>query len=186
MDLSNFPTNEMAKDIMAMVSPIYDEAYVAKWLFQVLGLAMQKPADIIKELADQEFPNTATWSLPYWEELYGVDTNTSLSDETRQGQLLAKRNFRKPMNPAKIEQVIYAQTGHKVTLTESISPYQISLEIDSAERRVNFQTIIDKVYELKQAQTPLVGISETTRFSVSRSIGFATVSVPTSISIIGG
>ena len=32
MNLDELPTREVAKDMMAMISPIYDTTYVAKWL----------------------------------------------------------------------------------------------------------------------------------------------------------
>ena len=34
MDLENFPTRETAKDMLSMISPIYDRSYVGKWIFQ--------------------------------------------------------------------------------------------------------------------------------------------------------
>lgn len=37
MDLENFPTRESAKDMLSMVSPIYDRSYVGKWIFQVMA-----------------------------------------------------------------------------------------------------------------------------------------------------
>ena len=38
MNLENFPTSPAAKRMMKTVSPIYDKSYVAKWIFQVMGL----------------------------------------------------------------------------------------------------------------------------------------------------
>ena len=36
-DLENFPTRELARDMMGMISPIYDNSYVGKWIFEVGG-----------------------------------------------------------------------------------------------------------------------------------------------------
>lgn len=33
-DLENFPTRELAKDMMSMISPIYDNSYVGKMDFR--------------------------------------------------------------------------------------------------------------------------------------------------------
>lgn len=41
MDLENFPTRETAKDMLSMISPIYDRSYVGKWIFQVMAASME-------------------------------------------------------------------------------------------------------------------------------------------------
>lgn len=36
-DLENFPTRELARDMMGRISPIYDNSYVGKWIFEVMS-----------------------------------------------------------------------------------------------------------------------------------------------------
>lgn len=74
-DLENFPTRELARDMMGMISPIYDNSYVGKWIFEVMSVPLSLAQDTINELREQAFPETATWSLPYWEQSYGLPTN---------------------------------------------------------------------------------------------------------------
>ena len=67
-DLENFPTRELARDMMGMISPIYDNSYVGKWIFEVMSVPLSLAQKTINELREQAFPETATWSLPYWEQ----------------------------------------------------------------------------------------------------------------------
>lgn len=112
-DLENFPTRELARDMMGMISPIYDNSYVGKWIFEVMSVPLSLAQDTINELREQAFPETATWSLPYWEQSYGLPTNEALSIEERRSRVISKRNYRKPMNPARIEMLLNANI-HRV------------------------------------------------------------------------
>jgi hypothetical protein len=38
IDLEKFPTSPAAKRMMKTISPVYDKAYVGKWLLQVMGM----------------------------------------------------------------------------------------------------------------------------------------------------
>ena len=94
-DLENFPTRELARDMIGMISPIYDNSYVGKWIFEVMSVPLSLAQKTINELREQAFPETATWSLPYWEQSYGIPTNESLSIEERRSQVIRKRNYKK-------------------------------------------------------------------------------------------
>lgn len=186
MDIEKFPTNETAKDMMSMVSPVYEKSYVAKWLYQVMGWAMGKAKDMILGLPEETTPDTCDKTIAYWEELYSIAPNPDLSLEERRTQLITRRNFRKPMGPAKIEQIIGTETGHKITLHENVAPYTFSLEIESADKTVKFQEIIDKVNTLKPSHVSMNCIFEEVAFDVPKFLGSAMISIPRSISDIGG
>ena len=49
-DLENFPTSESAKKMLSYVSDgFYDESYVGKWLFQVMGAEYDKALEIVED-----------------------------------------------------------------------------------------------------------------------------------------
>lgn len=50
MDLENFPTRESAKDMLSMVSPIYDRSYVGKWIFQVMAAPMELARETVEDI----------------------------------------------------------------------------------------------------------------------------------------
>ena len=56
MDLENFPTRETAKDMLSMISPIYDRSYVGKWIFQVMAASMELARETVEDMKNQAFP----------------------------------------------------------------------------------------------------------------------------------
>lgn len=152
MDLENFPTREMARDMMSMISPIYDRSYVGKWIFEVMSVALELARQTVDDLQNEAFPNTATWSLPLWEEAYGIPTNESLSIEERRKALVKKRNFRRPMNPYRIAQLVTEICGRPVELIENVAPHTFEIRIGPGTSEAEIQAIIDTVKEVKQSQ----------------------------------
>ena len=65
MDLEKFPSSESAKRMLRSVDSggFYDNSYVGKWIFQIMGLEMDEAKQIIEELPYQAFPETATWDF---------------------------------------------------------------------------------------------------------------------------
>ena len=60
MDLEKFPSSESAKRMLRSVDSggFYDNSYVGKWIFQIMGLEMDEAKQIIEELPYQAFPET--------------------------------------------------------------------------------------------------------------------------------
>lgn len=67
-DLENFPVSESAKNMIASVSDgFYDNSYVGKWLYEVMGQEYDTAREIAEDILNQLFPETATWGLMYHE-----------------------------------------------------------------------------------------------------------------------
>ena len=68
IDLENFPTSSSALRMLDDVSTgFYENSYVGKWLFQVMGLEYDDAFQLVEDLPKQFFPETATWGLKYHE-----------------------------------------------------------------------------------------------------------------------
>lgn len=129
MELEHFPTSEAGQRMLERVSPIYEEAYVAKWLFEVMGLEWDEARLIFEELKLQAFPETATWGLRYWEERYRIPVDESRPPEERRREVLLRRSFRAPMNPERIEDVVGRMTGRVVHVEENAAPYVFTVHL---------------------------------------------------------
>lgn len=55
MDLENFPTRETAKDMLSMISPIYDRSYVGKWIFHVMAAPMELARETVEDMKNRHF-----------------------------------------------------------------------------------------------------------------------------------
>lgn len=137
-DIENFPTSPTAKRMISRVSPIYDRAYVGKWIFQVMGAEMDEVRLRFEQLRDQAFPETATWAIPYWEQRYGIEPVEGETDEQRRRAIITHRNAREPINPAKMERIIQSLTGCPARVTENVAPYTFTVEIFAGAERGNF------------------------------------------------
>lgn len=149
IDLENFPTSESAKRMMRTVSPIYDKAYVAKWIFQVMGTEVDETWQFYNELRLQTFPETATWGIIYWEQRYHIAPDESLTTEERRQRVIVKRGKRAPMNAARLEQFTEDITGRTTNVTEQNGEYTFTISIMPGDSTVDYQALIDLVKSVK-------------------------------------
>lgn len=153
MNLENFPTREMAKDMMSMISPIYEKSYVGKWIFEVMSVSLALARQTVDDLMNEGFPETTTWAISMWEQEYGITPNESLSLEERRRNLVKKRNYRRPMNPWRIEQLVKDITGRDdVKLLENVEPHTYEIVIGPGDSKVDIEAVYNAVYNVKQSQ----------------------------------
>lgn len=156
IDLDKFPTNPTAQYMMSMISPIYDRSYVGKWIFQVIGLAMQVPNDMIKGFVDEEFPETATWSLPNWEYVYGIETNPDLPIDIRRKRILEVKDYTRPMNPARIASLMTNLTGRPAYVRENTAVYEYEVCIHPGESEAVLDDIREKIKGVQQPKRVVI------------------------------
>lgn len=150
MNLEAFPTSERAQHMMGRISPIYDNSYVGKWIFQVMGEEMDETWLRFEELRAQAHPETATWALPYWEERYGLTPKPSDSQEARRAAIITKRSMRAPMNPARLELIVSQIAGKDVECIENVAPYTFRIVIQDAQGdEVDTVAIIEAIRRAK-------------------------------------
>ena len=114
-------TNETAQQIIDYVSPIYGDSYVGLWLFQAIGVVLDEVCKIAKQLKNETNPATADLLLDYWEQEYGLATDTSLTKEQRRTKILAKTQTRRAANPARLSTAVSAALGGvEVDITENV------------------------------------------------------------------
>lgn len=120
IDLENFPTSQSAQNMLATVTPgFYDQSYVGKWLYQVMGLEFDEAERLIaEELPLQFFPETATWGLMYHELKWGLPVRDYLSYDERRKLIYEKRDQRAPMTPYRIETMLANVTGFWVNIAD--------------------------------------------------------------------
>lgn len=115
--------NSLGNRMLDMVAPIYDKSRVALHLFQVLGTILQPELDFVwGDFISQIFPQTATWSLRYWEDEYGILTDESKTIEQRRAYLMSVMYKKYPMTPKRLEQLVKGVTGFNCSIKENIEP----------------------------------------------------------------
>lgn len=116
-----------AMEILGWLPPVYSDAYVFLWLLEEVGASIDRLAAWTEEFAAQVMPQTATWSLPYWEERYGLIANNNLSTQQRRNQVINRRRTRAPMPPGKVEEIVANMTGIKTKIQENTGKNQFTV-----------------------------------------------------------
>ena len=166
IDLEHFPTRRAAKEMMEMISPIYDDSYVMKWIMEVIGRPLSKAEDIVDELVKEAFPETCTWTIEYWEDQYNIPHNRSLTIQQRRDQLIQKLNYRRSMNPVRICQLIAVVTGTKVELIENVA--KNTFEIDILDDDADVTAVQKLIYDIKQSHlTCALGVRSDTKICIT-------------------
>lgn len=111
----------MAQKVIQEISPIYGEAYTVLWLIQIIGAVLDKMNEWTGSIAEQVVPQTATWSLSYWEEQYDIYADPSWSIEKRRQNILNKCRKRAPINPKKLEDMLSELLGSPVSIRENVA-----------------------------------------------------------------
>ena len=156
----NVPTTETGKRMLASVSPIYDRSYVARWLFEVMGIEMEEARQYIEELRLQAHPKTATWGLFYWEMRYHIPIDESLPIEDRRQKVMSKRWKYAPMNPARMEEYINRASGRTAIVTEYNDEYRIEITISGDEGVLEYDKIVELVRTAKPSHIAIQIILE--------------------------
>lgn len=122
-DLENFPVSESAKNMIASVSDgFYDNSYVGKWLYEVMGQEYDTAREIAEDILNQLFPETATWGLMYHEIKWGLPVRENLPYEERRQLIYRKRDYRAPMTPYRMEGYLKTATGFDVRIADINDP----------------------------------------------------------------
>lgn len=154
MDLEKFPSSESAKRMLRSVDSggFYDNSYVGKWIFQIMGLEMDEAKQIIEELPYQAFPETATWGLRYHEQKYGLPVREGLPYEERRRLIYSKRDERAPMNPYHMEVILENISGRKAHVDDESGPVNtFTVTLEAGDNVVNVAALIKKLKEIKQS-----------------------------------
>ena len=130
LDIITSPQAEKMRDMVTY--GFYDQSRVALWMMEVIGREFDEVGEWIRELRNEIFPQTCTWSIDIWEFVYGFEPDDSLSLEYRRARILAHRWSHPPINPARIEEALSAISGTPVHITEHVAPYTFRVDFDES------------------------------------------------------
>lgn len=142
-------TSEEGRRILEYLTPIYGNSYTALWLLQVIGAQLDKAKRWTAELALQVTPQTATWTIEFWEKEYGIVPEDNWTLEQRQKNVEQKMGFFAPVTPRKLEEVASAAAGVPVEIIENTGKNTFHVLV---RRYVeNFDRAIEIIEEAKPA-----------------------------------
>ena len=140
-----------AQEIIQQVSPIYGEAYTVLCLYQVIGAVLDEMEEWTDSLEKQAVPQTATWSLPFWEEQYKIITNPTWDNERRRQNIVNKCKNRAPINKHKMESIITVAAGANSRIEELTGKNHFTVYISGKEDLVDENYVRHEIDEAKPA-----------------------------------
>ena len=128
-DIERFPRSPTAQRMLSRVSPIYENSYVVKWLYEVMGVELDEARQLVQELGDQLFTKTVTWGIEYQEHKYSIEPDESLSLEERRARLYRKKTAGAPISPKRLEKYIADLWNMTVDLDETYAPGRFLISV---------------------------------------------------------
>ena len=154
IDIEQMPRSPTSKQMLHRVTPIYDNAYVGKSLFEALGKNFDGVKEIFHTLRDQRFADTVTWGIKYLEYKYSIEPDDSLTLEQRRQRLKRKAFKRKPLNPGLLEEYIKEAWNITCDIDEKYKPGVLRIEITEDEED-NHDAFIKDMQKVKPAHLVL-------------------------------
>lgn len=114
-------TSPAAQRIIDYITPIYRNGYVALWMFQAIGVALDALIDFSEGLSAQTSSQTATWSIENWEAEYGIPSDIDQPLEQRRANVVTRINTSTPANPAVLAQYATAAGGVPCEIVENVA-----------------------------------------------------------------
>ena len=141
----------MAQKIIQEVSPIYGESYTVLWLYEVIGRVLDTMDEWTGSLELQVVPQTATWSLPYWEEQYNITSESSWSHDRRRQNIVNKCRSRAPINPRNMEHIASVAAGVDARVEELTGKNHFTVYISASKTIVNEDYVKQEINKAKPA-----------------------------------
>lgn len=142
--------SDSAKLLKEYILPIYDNDEYVLSAFEAIGREFDTLKTFTDEASLQAWPQFATWSIPYWEDLLGLDIREGVSLEERRRQVLFILSTYSPINPDRVEAIASTIAGHRVVVEQNYRHYAFSLILQQLND-VNFGQMKREINRIKPA-----------------------------------
>ncbi|MHC8516979.1 putative phage tail protein [Sporosarcina sp. ITBMC105] len=133
-------TTEVGRDMFNSVTPIYNNDDTSLAIFEANGRAMQEINDVIVNLKREMYPQNATWTVGFWEDLLGIDNSSeNLTIEQRVHKILFEINKYFPITRNRMRSIVNSYVPDR------------SAEVREVNRKYRFHIILPAGTPLKKA-----------------------------------
>lgn len=116
-----------------ILPPDYMESAEVVEIQDAIQMDLETGQLAVNGLQNQMFVETATaeWGLPYWERMYGIESDVSLSDSDRREKVLGKMRGVGTVTPAYIKALAETFVEGEVEVIEDTTHYHFQIKIIS-------------------------------------------------------
>lgn len=115
--------NKRGLDLLQRTSKSNETSLYMSAVNHVIGIELDSLEELLYEIQEQYYIDTATWGLTYWEERYHIETILTDSYEIRRARLKARKNLQQGVQENVIKRLLESLTGEKVKIITDVAPY---------------------------------------------------------------
>lgn len=126
------PTTKTGKRMLRRVSPIYSRSYVAKNIFEAIGIEWEQVWEYLQNVREQGFVCKCTlgFGIDAWEDRYSIPHNYDLDLQTRRDNIRMRRVVKYPLNPKRFEMLAEEASGIDINVDETFDYGVVGIEFD--------------------------------------------------------
>lgn len=137
--------------LRSVTAGFYSHSYLGLWIYEVIGREWDEMAAWSKDLKQEIFVQTCTWSIAIWEWVYGFEPDESMTLEERRQRILNKIRGVRPINPEVLRRGIAAVSGADAGVTDFTAPYSFSVTLQLTNRPIPMERVLQYISEHKPA-----------------------------------
>lgn len=135
----------------AVTPGIYNQDLLQLSIFNANGVMMDEVYQRALKLHIEVLIQNATWSLPYWEQLFGINPKDSQTIEERRRAIIVRMNEYSPITRRRMESIIDVFTQNKGTkIDDKKGDYIFRVTLNNPGE-IDFPAMIEAIEETKPA-----------------------------------
>lgn len=143
---------EYYEDLTRLVPPFLPELTEMGEIYRTEGVETGYARYVLEDSMKQLFLATATWGLPYWEKILGIEENRLLTYEQRREILMAKLNGQGTVTEKMLKESVEAFCGGEVAVVEKNQEYHFIIRFLGIKGiPPNMKGLMEMIEEIKPA-----------------------------------
>lgn len=152
-------TTSVGEEMLHSVTPIYNNDDQALAIFEANGKVMDEIAVVIEGLKTEMYPQNASWTLPYWEQMLKIKHKKKMTTAERVQVVLFELNKYFTVTRNHLERAINIYVPNKdAEVTEDKGEYSFTVDIPS-RNHIMTSEIHSTIEELKPAHLDYLLVS---------------------------
>lgn len=144
-------TTETGKEMLRSVTPTYNNDDLALSIFEANGKIMDEVGSVIEGLKYELFPQNATWTLPYWEQVLKIKHRNKPTTAERVQAVLFELNKYFPVTKHRVEQIVNKNVRNgSARIVEVDREYRFDVNLQ-ADSEVDLASVAYELEEIKPA-----------------------------------
>lgn len=149
LDIIRSPEAEMF--LRSVTEGFYNRSYLGLWIFEVIGREWDEMALWSRDIRNEIYVQTCTWSIGIWEWVYGFEPGEGMTLEERRQRIMSKVRGVRPINPEVMRRGIATVSGADVGLKDFSRPYSFSVTLNVTKKPIPMERVQQFIYNTKPA-----------------------------------